>query len=381
MLSFKPVALNQLNEQLRAQFPMPEDYALKEDSYAFDILKNLRQSKLPLFSLSPSELNYVYQISRLCTEEEFSELLEVFSHRITSILFYIGWIYCQIYPNDIRAISLFTLACHWMQKNRIKEYSQTLIGRTGLPWSDIYLHIIEIMHTEKLKPEEFCERYQLIPNTTFCEQLRLAYFSRCEKDELLGNEAIFAQMIMKSNLDFLRPALKNYTAKINYEEMSSLINDAISYRLANESSDASIGLSPNMLQRIRQQRFSTILEECLRHSPIKLAAYTGLAGRIRSINLLNNGFFSIDFGNYIVVESMEWPLHAYAYTPQVYAKLLENWEKKQYAPDFWPAMDEAEITTAHDVVLNLNKSAVISLNFDQFEQLYTRDLLSSSRYQ
>lgn len=380
MLSFEPKGLNEIKEQLLTQFPMPEDFALKDESYAFDLIAKLRSSEVYFSELSPTDLNYVYHLAKFCDEEEFKKLAAVFKKRATSALFNIGWTYCQINANEQKAIELFSVSCKWMREKKEEEYEKTLIGRTGLPWSEIYSRSVDIIKIDKLSIDEFCKKYNLMRNTLFYQQLYLIYLSKCEKEELYQNEANLAELITSSKIEFIRPALKNYTAKINYDEMSSLINDAISFRLSKESGDESLGLSPSMLIRIRQQRFNSILEGCCGGNTLKCGIYISVAGKIRNVELLTNGFFSINFGAWNVVDNVEWKDHAYAYLPQLYKRFVDDWTAEGFVADFWPGMDEKDIITAYDVFMGNKKGGVVKLKFNDFDLLYTKDLLSNARY-
>jgi len=380
VLTFVPKALDELKEKLQAQFLFPIDYALKDDSFALNIMEQMRYSDGLFSDLSLSDFNYVYQIAKLCTKEEFNSLKKAFAYRVTANLFYIGWVYCQINADDKRAVTLFSTTCEWMQTNKKEEYEKTIIGRVGLPWDELFIRCSDIMRIEKLSIEGFCEKYDIIANSLFCQRLHLVYISRCEREELLKYETEFAQLISIAKVEYLRPAIKNYISKIEYEEMSELVNDALSYRLSVEKNDESFGLSPNVLQAISQKRFTEVLEDYTNNNKQKVDLYSSIAGKIKTIEPLNNGFFAINFGNYIVVDCNEWANHAYAYTSQIYKQILESWVNKNYPNNYWPAMDEDDIVNAHDQILGINKASVIKLSFSTFDILYTKDLLTITRY-
>lgn len=380
MLSFEPKLLNEIKQQLIADFPLPQDYALKEESFALEIIGRIRNGGISFLELPASDFNYIFQLANLCTQAEYEQLSGILPYRITSNLYDIGWVFCQYNPNNKHATEIFSVICRWMKQNRREDYNKTLVGRTDLPWGDIYIRSVEIMRIKKLTIEQFCKKFDIIPDTVFYQQLNMVYLSRCEKEELLASEALLAQLISTSELEFLRPTIKNYTAQVHYDEMSQLINDAISYRLSRENSDESIGLSPNMLQRIRQQRFNSVLSECTGRSLSKQNVYNSIAGRIKNIELLTGGFYSIDFGLYIVVDNIDWKDEAFAYAPATYGQLLDEWKEAGYPDHFWPAMDGNLIATARDVIFGMKKAAVIKLGFADFDILYTKDLLSFSRY-
>ena len=379
MLDFVPVQLNEIKLQLEVDFPMPYDFALKKEDSAVEIIDRIR-SGTDFLDLSTTDFNYVFQLTNLCTEEEFDQLKMNFPYRITSNLFDIGWIYCQYNPDNKRAVDLFTIVCAWMKENKRDDFNDTLIGHTDLPWEDIFIRSVEIMRIQNLSVDDFCRKFHVFPDTTFYQHLNIVYLSRCDKDELLKNEALLAQLISTSKLEYLRPTLKNYTAQVHYDEMSQLISDAISHRLSQERGDESIGLSPTMLQRIRQQRFHSVLEDCTISNQSKLNVYNAIAGRIKNVELLTGGYYAIDFGAYIVVDSVDWSSHAYAYVPLVYSELLGEWQNADYPDHYWPAISEEFISKARDVVLGIKKPDVIKLGFTDFDILYTNDLLAFSRY-
>jgi hypothetical protein len=377
---YQPQFLLQIKEDLKKRFPSPQDYAFTEEDILFDIMDGLRERNGSFFELSATELKYSYQLSKICTEEEYVELQKVFKERITSELFDIGWLYCQVNPNNSRAVALFSEVCRWMKQHKTKVYDVSLIGRLGLPWNEIYIRSVEIMRIGKFPVEEFCTRFDVLPNTLFVKQLQLTYLSMCEKDELVKNESLLANLITDANIEFLRPAIKNYTAKIPYDDIPQLVGDAISYRISSENADETLGLSPNLLQRIRRLRFSTILEDNINQNSQKNAVYHSIAGMIRNVELLTGSFFAVYFRNYIVLESSEWKNHAYAYLPNIYNALFETWKEKNYPENYWPGMNEDEISDARNVVLGLKKSGVIKLSFTDFDILYTKDLLTVARY-
>lgn len=380
MFEFEPKTLNELNSDIKSEFLLPEDYAFKDASLALDILEKMRAQNQSFETISVTDINMIFHMSKFCTQEEFEHLYNMFKKRITSSLFYIGWAYCQINPNEERAVALFSLTCQWMDIARPDEFAQTLIGRVGLPWSSIYKRFIDIAKAEKLSIDEFCIKYKLFPNTLFCQQLHITYYSRCEKEELLENEIKLSQMITTVKVQLLKPVLQNLTAKIVFEEIPSSIFDAINSRLAKETSSNDIGLSPTFLQRLRHSKYSNVFEEYIPNNKVKQTVYSGLVQHTKSINLLNNGFFSIDFENYIVLDCIDWPDTAYAFSPNMYKTLLDIWVSKGYPADYWPGIEKSEVCTAHDIILNVKKGAVIKIGFSQFELLYTKELLSSNRY-
>ncbi len=105
-----------------------------------------------------------------------------------------------------------------------------------------------------------------------------------------------------------------------------------------------------------------------------------IAGKIKGLTTLQNGFFAINFGNYIVVDCASWFNDAYAYDPKIYDQLFETWTNKNYPNDYWPAMDAEGIADAHDQILGIVKAGVIKLSFLTFDILYTKDLLTITRY-
>lgn len=376
MFAFEPKCLKEINSTLASHFPLAEDYALSDDSAALLIINNVREKYNGSFeALSVSELNYIYSLTKFCTEEEFNNLKIVFKSRLYSALFDIGWIYCQINPNDKRAVKLFSLSCEWMSERKPKDYEKTLIGRTGLPFGEIYARAIEITKIEKITIDQLCEKYNIIINSLLSQQFRMIYLSKCEKEELIQNENVLANLIGTSKIEFLKPVLINYTAKIIYDEMYSLVNDAILYRLSIEDNNVDIGLSPAMLTRIRQQRFNTTLENFCHPASQKVRIYNSVASKIRGVEMLNNGFFILDFGTYIVLDSSDWQYSSFAYTPEFYKKLYKDWKKSGFIDDYWPCVEESLIASARDVVLRVKKADVIKLDFNEFNLLYAKDVL------
>ncbi len=380
MQDFKPQSLINIRDELKSRFPFPIDYALMNDSVAVERLEELRNEGSPLSALTLSDFNYIYQISTVCTKEEYASLKKIFPTRVTANIFYIGWAYCQIHADNKRPIALFVSACEWMSQNKKKEYEKTFVGKFGLPWDDMFLRACNTIRKEKTTVDKFCERYDLITNTPFIQRLHLAYITLCEKEELISYEEVFAGLITVSKAEFLKPAMKNYAAKVEFDEMSPLISEAISNRLSNESDDESFGLSQSMLQLIRQKRFTSMLEELTNKNTQKVQLYSSIAGKIKGLQPFQNGFFAINFGNYIVVDCASWFNDAYAYDPKIYNQLLETWTNKNYPNDYWPAMDEEGIANAHDQILGIVKAGVIKLSFLTFDILYTKDLLTITRY-
>lgn len=380
MINYKPYYLDEIKNNLKNIFPIPADYAFREEKYAHDILNRIRENESSFAELPIFDLNYAYQLSAVCSDEEFVLLKKVFSERLTTFLFDVGWIYFQLHPDNERSALLFSIACEWMKINKRELFDNSYIGIAGLPLENIYMRSFEIIRIEKLTIEDFCEKFSIMTDTLFYKHLQLTYFANCEKDELLSNELLISGLIADSDPAFLRPVIRNYTAKISHDEMSQLISDTIVYRLVNEPVDETLGLSPNMLQRVRRLRFSSVLEGCVNRKSEKLDFYNSIAGMIKNVELLNASFFVIDFGKYKVLDSSDWSEYAYAYIPQVFTPLYEAWKKADYPEDYWPAMQETEISTAHDIILGLNKSNVIRLYFKDFDKLYSKDLLTITRY-
>jgi len=375
-----PYYLQQLNEELKTKFPLPSDYAYRQEDSALTILDEIRRNGGSFAEISVSDLHYAYQLTKFCTEEEFTELKKVFTLRMTSYLFEIGWIYFQVHCDQERAVALFSASCQWMAKNKKETFQKTYIGQVGLPLETIYARSMELLRIHKLTIGEFCEQYSILTDTLFFRQLQITFLAGCEKEELVKNEALFCELILSSDIDFLRPAIKNYTAKFSYQEMPQLISDAITFRLSAESANETLGLSPNMLQHIRSLRFSSLLEGCVNKSGEKLSFYNSVAGMMKHVELLNASFFAIDFGIYVVLDSGDWPDYAFAYIPQIYKPLFEAWKSNGYPEAYWPAMQETEIADAREMILGLKKKNVVRLGFSEFDRLYSKDLLTIIRY-
>lgn len=372
--------LDEVKLQVARRFPAPREYALADDTAAFDIMSRIRSGQSSFDELSFTELKYSYHMAKLCDNDEFRELQKVFAERATSAVYSIGWDYCQINADNDKAVALFAIIYEKIRKTRPEIVDKGLAGRAGMPWDEIFHRSAEIMHIEKLKPEQFCARYEIIPNTVFYYHLMLAYLSKCEKDVLKENEALLTQLMAVSKIEFLKPAIKNYTTRFGYEEMSQDFINALLARLSTEASDNALGISPNTLQMMRLQRFNGIIENLTGNNRQKTGMYSKVSGKIRNIEPLNKGVFAVDFGTYMVVDCTDWNDKAFAFKPDVYRQMLDKWVAEGYPEEFWPGTGPEKIVAARDVVLGVMKSDIVRLGFSHFDMLYTRDLLIKNIY-
>lgn len=379
MIEFKVSALEKIKDDLYALFPQPMDYAIANQEAVLKVLDDVRE-KGDFFQISLQNLNYSYAISAHCSEKEFLNLEKSFKSRLNTALYEIGWYYLQYNPKNNRAIDLFQTACNYMKKNNSEKYKQSLISRCGFPFSDIYFHSVEMINVLKYTIGDFCKEFNVIKDTPFYNNLMLSYLAQCSKEILIDNEYLLGNLIASSDLEFLNPAIKNYTAKVSYEVMNQIVFDAIALRLTQEDVNETLGLSPSMLQRVKSLKFKSILENSVNDNSEKLDFYLSYASLIRNVELHTNSFFSVDIGNYIILDNGEWENTAYAYLPQIFQPLLESWKAAEYRNDYWPAINENEIITPRDVILELRQGGVIKLEFSGFELLYTKDLLSSNRF-
>lgn len=379
MISFKPTHILSLEAELKNRFPLPRDFALRDADSAQVVLHRIRSGPGDFQTMSISDFQFVFQISTLCSDDEYTRLLSAFRKRVTPQLFETGWLFYQLNSNNTRATGLFTAACEWMRQNHPLIYNKTLPGRAGLPWSQLYLHAVDILNGERLSFDDFCKIFDILTNTLFYSQLLLTYLSRCQKEQLKKNEEALSALILTSKLEFLRPALENYTAKFTFDEISPVILESIAGRLHKEPDNVSLGLSPAMLQRIRQRQFDDILEEYTLHNDAKLNVYRFVVGKLKKIHTLDSGFFSLDFGSYIVLDNRDWKGHAYVYSSTLYTQFLDEWIRRGEPEDYWPGIDTQEIINARDAILGLHKSGVIKISFNGFDMLYARDILSNPR--
>ncbi len=363
---FQPQFLKQINNDLRKKFLSPQDYASAKDDIVLEIIINKRNENLSFFEISANDFNYAYAFTKFCTEEEYAELEKAFSERITPALFETGWIYCQFDPNNDMAISLFTIACQWMKTNQPEVFEKTAVGRIGLPWKDIYIRSVEIMRIGRFTVEEFCKKFNIMSDTVFHNQLQLSFLSWCEKRELAENVDMLVKLIPMTELEFLRPAIKNYTSKFRYDEMPQHLCEEISNRLIREKSGETLGLSPSLLLNIRRLRFNTVLQEKVNKNSGKLKVYNANIGTVKNVESVYGNYFIIDFGNYIVFDNSDWDDHAFAYIPQIYTPLFEAWKNEEYSENYWPAFNEADIATAREIILGIKKANVIRLGFSEF---------------
>lgn len=377
MTSFVPKHMLSLEAQLKKLFPLPKDYALRDADSARTVLQNLRTGAFDFYTMSISDFQLSYQMSALCSDDEYACLLSAFKKRLTVQLFETGWVYHQQNPDDARATALFLAACKWMRQRHPDIYGKTLPARAGMPWSEVYMRSVDILKGEHLSIEEFCRKFDIMQRSPFYDRLFLTYLSRCDKEGLKENETALAKLILKADIEFVRPALGNYTANFSFDEMDPLLMQAIVERLNTEPENVTLGLSPNMLQRIRQKQFDGILADYTQHNDSKLNVYRPVVGKLKDIRALDSGFFVLDFGTHILLDNMDWKLHAYVYSPELFRQLLEQWPKGEEG--YWPAVSDEQIVSAHDIVLGLRKGRAVKVSFDGFDMLYARDLLSNPR--
>lgn len=357
----------------------PEEFASQSFDVPKQIVDNLRKSDRSLTYLEAYDLNYAYHIAMICDTNELHQLNEVFLQRMTTRLFFIGWNYCQINPEDKEAVSLFVQACAWMRANNPIEYSRSLMGKIGGTWVNAITNSLKLMEKEKLTFDEFMDSYRLLPESEFSASLVLEYLSHCEKDELAEFEPKLVEYIKTQKPTALRGALVNFSSKYRFEEFSPQIIDAIIYRINISGTSVSIGISPEIIKKVLLQRFSRVLDDFFAVNPSKQKMYLSMAEWIKDIAPIGNGFFSIKFSNYVVVDKPEWPNLAYAYVPSIFDQSLDEWEKGDYPDDFWPAIDVNRIITARESILGLGKSPVIMLCYESFGKLYAKDLLTYTR--
>ncbi len=375
-----PTHLDEMKIEVAKKFPTPLEYALTGDTAAYDVISRIRSGQSTFNELSFAELNYSYHMAKLCDVDEFNELQAAFSRRVTAAIYYTGWDYCQINTDNDKAITLFVIAYEMVRKSRPDIVNKSLAGRAGMPWSEIFHRSAEIMHIEKLKPDQFCAKYEIIPNTVFYQRLMLTYLSKCEKDVLIENEMLLIKLITASGIEFLKIAIKNYTTRISYEEMSQDFIDALLVRLASEGSDNTLDISPNILQMMRLQRFNSVIEDLTGNNKKKIEIYSKASGKIRNIEPLSKGVFAIDFGSYMVVDCTDWKDIAFAYKPETYRKMRDRWVIEKYPEEFWPGVGKEDIAAVRDVLLRVTKSDVIKLGFSEFDMLYTKDFLIRNIY-
>lgn len=380
MNEFNTENLDKMKEELRSRFPMPREFAMTDKGIAQKILDRMKAETTAFSELSITDLSFAYQLAGACDKREYAALKTAFRARMTQMLFDIGWIFFQWNPDDEAARPLFSIACEWMEANKPDEFKESILGLAENDLHNIYEVSSEHMLKEELNINDFCQKYRLDLHSPFYENLRYAYVCICEKDELLENAELIVSLLASAEVDKLKPLLRNYVAKVQYEEMPLNINDAIFDRLVKEGGTETLGLSQSVLQQIRSLRFVAILKECVNGKTEKLDFYSSVAAHIRQVELLPQSYFSIDFGHYVVMDNTNWNDKAYAYTPQIFARLLDGWKAVDVPDNYWPAMNEDEITTARELVLNLKKANVVELGFESFDRLYSKDVLSISRY-
>ena len=380
MTKFIPKRILEIKDQLTVLFPLPEDYAIRDNEAALQVLEIIRLSGIDGFrTISDTELNWIYHISLLCSDTEFEALKHVFANRATLYSFKIGWIFFQNHPNEQRVKEIFTIACNWMKTHKPEEYKRTLPGRTGLPIDDIYMHSLDIIRAEKTNMKDFSKKHNVIFDSIFSRQLLLVYLARCDKTELAKYQDILVMLIATSDIVFLRPTLQNITFKFNFDELPPPIVEAIINRLHEATVDDNIGISPQTLLRMRKIRFGNILKNFYSESSPKQNVFNLLSCFVKGIEVLSKNFIAIDVGTYIVVDSKQWDNFCYAYQPAVYAQAESNFREQNSSEEFWLSIDKAKFPSAHDVILDIAHSSIVLLEFSSFNMLFSRDLLLSGR--
>lgn len=325
MQPFHPVNLENINRSLAEKYPLAEDFANADLCKAEDILFMMREQNKSFFEISALDLRFAFQMACICADEEFEVLKTAVFYKADKTLFRIGFIYFQANAEDSRTIELFSAIISKFSKNQPEAYNRSLIGKTGLPLDEIYTRSVKIMRQENLSFEDFCRQYEIIKNSVFYGNLKLAYLSECEKEEFPENEAFLLESIFSAKASVLSPALRNFTEKLEFEEISEQIKNAILGRLSSENSDTAIGLSDAFLEEIRQQKYGKILKENISTDLKKLDVYLAVVNKIRNIELLENGYFSIVFEKYTVIDNIRWDNYAYAYSRQNLENLFESW--------------------------------------------------------
>ncbi|MGI6279338.1 MAG: hypothetical protein ACOYJS_02105 [Acutalibacteraceae bacterium] len=380
MQPFRPVNLQDINKSLIDKYPLPEDFAKADISVAEEILADMREQNKGFFEISALELNYAFLFAQICTDKEFEVLKTAVLYKSDKNLFHIGLICFQMNAEDERTAELFSIICAKTQKKQPEIFESSLLGKTGLNLAEIYAKSLEVMELEKLSFNDFCAKYNIIADSVFYNNLKLLHFSKCEKDEFLLCEDFLLERILSAKTEFLRPALRNFTEKVGFDEISDKLKNALLERLSNEENDMALGLSNEFLKEIRQQKYGKMLKNHFPKGLKKLEVYLSIVNRIKNIQLLECGYISILFENYTVLDNKDWETHAYAYSHQTFENLFESWLSLGTPEDYWPAISQDKIIPAREIFLGANQSGAIKLEFKEFDILYAKDLLSGSRY-
>ena len=382
MSSFEPRHLNRVMESIYTRFKLPREAALSDNAAASQILSDVREGVMTFGELTFSDMDQAYHLASLCSDDEYVDFRRAFTERAASRHFRAGWIYCQINAGDRNATALFEAVYEKLKAKRPSPpvLEGTLAARTGMPWNLIYERAVEIMRIDKLSLDALCDKYDILPNTPFYSNLMLVYLSKCGRDELKGNEGLLGELIAASELEFLRPAVRNYTSQVAYEEMSGDIINIILARLSAERGENPLGISPKTLQIMRQRRYKEVLDELTSGNREKADFYSKISGNIRKVEFLDKGFFAVDFGSYAVIDNPDWKDRAYAFKKEYFTEIFRKWEETGRPENFWPPAGEGGIQYARDAVLGLSDADIVRIGFTGFDSLYARDLLSKKTF-
>ena len=374
-IAVQPTLINELCQQL-SEMGSKSIYSTDNKEKIENILLSLSKGEFTHFDMPHNYFLYVYQIALKCSEKEYKLLKKAFEYRVTPQMFEIGLEMFMRFPENDRIEELFGISCRLVCELRPRVFAKTIFSKCNFPIKNIFSKFYNIVSEENLSITDLLNKYKIEKESAFAQCLFLSYAAHCKDKEFIKVAEDLPPAIMNRGLDFVKPAIKNYIQSIEFEKMPPEIIQAVYERLMTEDSNETLGMDKKSLENIRSVKFRKIFYELFKVETPKYRAYCQLSGSVSRVNMLENGYFSIEFGRYIVLDCKEWHSKAYAFTADVFRKQMENWKQEQFSVEFWENILSDSIPSAHDVILKLKSNPIIELDFEGFDKLYSKDVLT-----
>lgn len=382
LLNFEPKNLEDVNAAIKKMEPDIMEIVLRPTEDAQEILDDIAAKAWDMSSLSMQELNLAYHMADLCDAKRKRQLMAVFGERVNELMFDIGWLYCQIHPNNMQAAELFEIACMWLGSKNPERYENHIMGVLNTEWKNIYTAVIEQMQKEELSLAKFAQKYGILTDSLFFKQLQCMILTSADANALAASQELLAELISRSDVParIIKPLVESYIEKISVEKIPKKMLEVLMERVAAEGSDDSIGVPKTVIDAWRKEKFSVALEAVVNYDDAKREIYRDLIDRLRDIKQYEaEQIVMLDFGNYCVIDSPNWASTAYAYNHRSYEKVMGDWESGGRKPGFWPGVPDDQVASARDVQLGIKPGKIIELKFGGFDGLYTEELLHSGK--
>lgn len=178
----------------------------------------------------------IHSLKRISSGNLQASLLCILEKRAKKRLFELNWYMLQEDYTNAGLLASMNVLCTYMKRNHPDEFAATLFSRLGSPDENFLGNSLDLAMKEYDGIEEFLNRYNIMPLSTFGGRLCLEYYTKCGKQGFIADREMFYLFLDNYCDEEVYPAVANYLDSLDTVEYPDRINMLLLNRFSDPAS-------------------------------------------------------------------------------------------------------------------------------------------------